>query len=244
MPERKTIPKSVRFDVFKRDNFTCQYCGRKSPDIVLHIDHINPVSKGGGNEVINLITSCVECNLGKSDKLISDKTSIEKQRAQLEELNRRREQLEMLLAWRDELSNFDEYVAGQVVERLNEFMDGASINELGRATIIGWLKKFDVIEILDAAEISRKNLSESNEAFFNAIPKICQSKRLPEVQQRIRYARGILRNRLSYINESMSLILMSKAVESGADIENIIDFAKEVKHWTEFRQEMESIING
>lgn len=56
----------TRFEVFKRDNFTCQYCGLTSPNVVLEIDHIVPVCEGGGDDVINLRTSCWECNRGKA----------------------------------------------------------------------------------------------------------------------------------------------------------------------------------
>ena len=43
MAKRKGISKKTRFDVFKRDSFTCQYCGKSAPDVVLQVDHINPV---------------------------------------------------------------------------------------------------------------------------------------------------------------------------------------------------------
>ena len=68
MAKRKNLSKSVRFEVFKRDSFTCQYCGKSAPDVVLEVDHIIPVSKGGDNDISNLITSCFECNRGKSNK--------------------------------------------------------------------------------------------------------------------------------------------------------------------------------
>jgi len=59
----------LRFEIFKRDNFTCQYCGRnvKEDKIKLHCDHIIPKNKGGKFKEDNLITSCQECNLGKKD---------------------------------------------------------------------------------------------------------------------------------------------------------------------------------
>jgi hypothetical protein len=57
----------TRFEVFKRDDFTCQYCGRKSPDVVLEVDHIVPVCEGGTDDPINLRTSCWDCNHGKAD---------------------------------------------------------------------------------------------------------------------------------------------------------------------------------
>ena len=57
----------LRFEVFKRDNFTCQYCGRNVKDdkIKLHCDHINPKHLGGDDNIENLTTSCEQCNLGK-----------------------------------------------------------------------------------------------------------------------------------------------------------------------------------
>lgn len=57
----------TRFEVFKRDEFTCQYCGRRSPDVVLEVDHIMPVAIGGTDDPMNLQTSCWDCNRGKSD---------------------------------------------------------------------------------------------------------------------------------------------------------------------------------
>lgn len=64
--KRKAISKKVRFEVFKRDSFTCQYCGAHPPQAVLHVDHIVPVAEGGGNEDTNLVTACDRCNLGKA----------------------------------------------------------------------------------------------------------------------------------------------------------------------------------
>lgn len=73
MTKRKPLSKRIRFEVFKRDSFTCQYCGAQPPGVVLECDHIKPVANGGGNSMENLITSCEECNRGKSDKLLGDR---------------------------------------------------------------------------------------------------------------------------------------------------------------------------
>lgn len=61
------ISQRIRFEVFKRDGFICQYCGKTPPNIILELDHINPVSKGGTDDINNLITSCFECNRGKNN---------------------------------------------------------------------------------------------------------------------------------------------------------------------------------
>lgn len=55
----------VRFETFKRDDFTCQYCGRRAPAVVLNLEHIEPVSLGGTADPWNFVTACEECNQGK-----------------------------------------------------------------------------------------------------------------------------------------------------------------------------------
>lgn len=71
MAKRKAISKSDRFEIFKRDGFKCQYCGAHPPESILHVDHITPIAKGGGNEADNLITACSICNAGKAARLLS-----------------------------------------------------------------------------------------------------------------------------------------------------------------------------
>jgi hypothetical protein len=62
---RKQVTPKLRYTVLERDNHTCQSCGAKAPNTPLHIDHIIPVSAGGGNELDNLQTLCLLCNIGK-----------------------------------------------------------------------------------------------------------------------------------------------------------------------------------
>jgi hypothetical protein len=69
---RKGIGPKLRRDVMQRDNYTCKECGASpaiSKGVFLEIDHIIPVSKGGGNEITNLQTLCDACNAGKGNQL-------------------------------------------------------------------------------------------------------------------------------------------------------------------------------
>jgi len=94
--KRKVLSKKTRFDVFKRDNFVCQYCGGKPPSVVLQVDHIKPVFAGGCNDIDNLITACFECNIGKgrhtlesTPETVAIKIEIAKEReCQLNELSK------------------------------------------------------------------------------------------------------------------------------------------------------------
>lgn len=63
-PRRKPVPKRVRFEVLRRDNYTCRYC--KSTDGPLTIDHVTPDVLGGTNDPSNLVTACKDCNAGKA----------------------------------------------------------------------------------------------------------------------------------------------------------------------------------
>lgn len=125
----------TRFEVFKRDEFTCQYCGRKSPEVVLEVDHIVPVAGGGSDDPINLRTSCWACNSGKSDKPLSQILTgedphdravalLERQR-QLEEYNRvveeEREEREteawhVVRFWKSEQGFTDEKELGEIAK--------------------------------------------------------------------------------------------------------------------------------
>ncbi|MDP9426204.1 MAG: HNH endonuclease [Actinomycetota bacterium] len=66
----RKVSNSLRFEVFQRDEHTCQYCGRRAPEVELEADHLIPVARGGTDAFDNLVTSCRECNSGKSAKLI------------------------------------------------------------------------------------------------------------------------------------------------------------------------------
>jgi 5-methylcytosine-specific restriction endonuclease McrA len=64
-----------RFVVLNRDKFRCIYCGKSSAtdeNIVMHIDHVHPVAKGGTDKLSNLVTSCSDCNLSKRDTILSN----------------------------------------------------------------------------------------------------------------------------------------------------------------------------
>lgn len=67
---KRSISWRLRFIVMRRDNFKCQICGSspsKNPEVVLHVDHVVPWSKGGETIIDNLQTLCSKCNIGKSD---------------------------------------------------------------------------------------------------------------------------------------------------------------------------------
>jgi hypothetical protein len=60
------ISKRLRYEILRRDNHACRYCGATSPDTNLTIDHVLPVTLGGTDDPSNLVAACTDCNAGKS----------------------------------------------------------------------------------------------------------------------------------------------------------------------------------
>lgn len=150
---RQAISKSVRFEVFKRDKFTCQYCGASAPEVLLEVDHIKPVSKGGTNDVMNLVTACRDCNRGKTNKVLDDDSSVKVQKQRLDDLQDRREQLKMMLEWREELMTQEETEI-DAIESVFYHGTGRSLNDLGRNNIRKHIKRFGFNSVYEAMQIA------------------------------------------------------------------------------------------
>ena len=63
-------PAFTRFNVFLRDNFSCQYCGNQYTANELTFDHIIPKCLNGKTKWSNVVSACTKCNLKKGRKLI------------------------------------------------------------------------------------------------------------------------------------------------------------------------------
>lgn len=180
MGKRKTITKSTRFEVFKRDSFTCQYCGQSAPNVLLEVDHIVPVASGGTNDVMNLVTSCRDCNRGKGARELSDDSVIKKQKKQLDVINEQREQAEMLAKWKSSLLDI---VDGQI-EAINDYVRHTTafeLSEQGKRNMRVLIRRFGFKEVYTAVEISfdkyYHDSQKSWEYAFNKIGGICYNRK-------------------------------------------------------------------
>lgn len=251
--KRTSIGKKTRFEVFKRDSFTCQYCGQKAPDVILEVDHISPVSRGGTGDILNLITACWDCNSGKGARELSDNTVIARQREQLEALNERRDQLEMMLKWREGLASIDEQALDALQAAVVAKIPGFSVNESGRKTLRDLMRRFGIEKVLAAVDISAErylvrgtdgNLNtETVQQFFTKIGGVAWLNSRPQQEQELRYVLGILRRRFSYMNERTAMQLLGQACDAGFSIESLKGIAKVHSYWSTWRDEMIALVN-
>lgn len=173
-PKRKAMSKRLRFEVFKRDAFTCQYCGAHPPNATLHVDHINPVSNGGGNDIDNLITSCDCCNFGKSDRLLSEiPKSIKDKSAELAE---REEQIAgynaILMSRMNRIENESWDIAAAIEGK--EFIESYSKQNL--QSIKRFLERLPFAEVLDAAISANSKFNQPGARQFKYFCGICWGK--------------------------------------------------------------------
>jgi len=176
MTKRKSISKKTRFNIFKRDEFTCQYCGSTPPSVVLEVDHIVPVAEGGGNEDDNLVTSCFACNRGKGAKPLSSvPESLSNKAKRVKEAEEQlAEYHEILQAKKDRIES-EAWDIAEVLQRGSK-EDGFRINYL--TSIKTFLKKLNYYEVEEAAEIvaSRSRTTIITHNHFTYFCGICWSK--------------------------------------------------------------------
>lgn len=171
---RKSLSKKLKFEVFKRDSFTCQYCGKSSPDAVLEIDHIKPLANGGSDELLNLVTACFDCNSGKGARELGDNSIIVKQQKQLEEMNERSEQLKMMLEWKEDLASLVEDQLN-AISNLFESYFGFHIDAQERMDIRRSIGRFGFNEVYTGMEISL-NQYRTPYSVINKLGGICYNR--------------------------------------------------------------------
>lgn len=251
--QRVAIPAKLRFEVFKRDKFTCQYCGEKAPEVILNCDHMEPVAKGGGNEVINLITSCKKCNGGKGATPLSDHAMLDKQHEMLAELEERRQQLDMMLRWRNELDDLNSDTVTTLAARISK--RGFEPNENGLRTIRRWLNRFTFDEILtaidwsfDAYLVYRNNTptKDSWEKAFVKVPDTITMEREAAERpylKRLLYIQGIIRNR-TRAKRYRCIEYLEHLVLCGADLDDMERRAKRMKAFDDFEGPYDHWLQG
>jgi hypothetical protein len=254
MAERKPVSKKLRFEVFKRDSFTCQYCGKSAPDVILHVDHINPVKRGGKNDILNLITSCVDCNLGKGARELSDNSVVTKQQQQLLELGEKNEQLRLMLKWREGMSSIQDAQVQAIVSAFESGLD-SSMNSAALLDVKKWLKKYSLEEMLDAVDTSKGQYLDADGDGFTVdsvnkaweyIPRICSCTRAqkdnPAIKD-INYIRAVVRNRCHTFIPYIFSDRIKSAMGLGIKVEELKEIAKACYSWSNWRNTMDDLID-
>ena len=174
MAKRKGLGKRRRFEIFERDGFSCRYCGKTPPGVILHVDHIIAVIEGGSNEPENLITSCSECNLGKGRKALTASAPLDYQ-GLADEAAERAAQIAAYGAYSKRLMDEQEELVN-VVGRAFFAPDGRNLTFAEgkwRNSVRYFLKKLSLDQVVDAAQIACGKIDGSSTERFRYFCGVC-----------------------------------------------------------------------
>jgi hypothetical protein len=255
--KRKVISKRIRFEVFKRDGFACQYCGKKAPDALLTIDHISPVSKNGAHDILNFVTACEDCNSGKGARELDDQSILAKQMAQLSVLGERREQLKLMVKWRDGLKQIEEDKLALAVQRIDALQPGWKTNQTGRARLSVLLNSVPFDLVCAAIDEGAKSIVLNADGFateqsiaglYERIARIAtvmlRDRKNPGMGA-LYYIRGIARKRWHGHRESYnwrSIALLKEARDAGVSVDALTQVALGISSFAQFESEIEDLI--
>jgi len=168
---RKPISKKLRFEVFKRDRFTCQYCGSHPPKVILEVDHIEPVALGGTNDDGNLITACFDCNRGKAARdLQVAPESLAERGARIAEVE------EQLAGYREIVRQAEARKEADAWEVIEALFGERKTTRDRFASVQSFLKKLDLFEVKEAAQIARAAKPYSEPTRFKYFCGVCWNK--------------------------------------------------------------------
>jgi len=249
---RKSLSKRIRFEVLKRDKFTCRYCGAKAPDVVLCVDHIRAVADGGTNDILNLVTACQDCNSGKSDRRLDDHSITGCRRAQAEAEQNRINQIKEMSVWVEDLAanrTIDSrtilkafILGGGNTSAAEDWFNGVYLNEEQmdiRSKFISQLNrvvgKFDLKLLLEIAfEIGQKNPTTIPHDFAQQLQKIARWKLNPppypkEIYGLRKWLEGRANNRGDWYSDTTHRKVLDNLYwlwDSGRSIEQITTIVK------------------
>lgn len=156
------LSKKLRFEVFKRDGFQCAYCGKTPPEVTLEVDHIEPKSKDGKDNIENLITACFDCNRGKRN-IPLDKIP-NKLNDNLEILKLKEEQLKEYRKFVLKIRNRVDKDIDLIEVEFQNYFPTRSFTEGFKPSIRQFLEILDLYTILDAVNSACLKINDPSRA--------------------------------------------------------------------------------
>lgn len=202
------VTKRVRFEVLRRDNHTCQYCGEKAPNVILHIDHVMPKVLGGDDTPGNLVTACRDCNAGKTS-IMPDSPLVQglSEKAAAYALGMQ----DKMTRFRQDLESLEDYVEEFDSIWNNWYSGGDPDNKLPKPadykmSLFGWLIK-----------------GVPTSAFELAIPVAMKKESLRGECGEFQYMAGIIQNMLNSREIDMTVTKETCAVYTEKEAQEIHD---------------------
>ena len=165
------VSKKDRFEVFKRDKFQCQYCGRCPPQVVLELEHINPKCKGGKDVIENYLTACFDCNRGKGKNLLT--TLPKSVEVNLNELKEKRLQLHEYNLFLQQEEQTENEAINYLTSIFEEHFKGYTFSDTFKTGLKRFTRRLPLNKVQEALELAINHFPQDRERCIRYFCGIC-----------------------------------------------------------------------
>lgn len=246
--------KRIKFEVFEKDSFKCQSCGRGAPIVTLQLTRIQETQHNDNwLDTAFLSTSCKDCEKKRSDS--TDK-STRNGFISIDELEERLQQLKMLINWRKGMLNIRKQQLAHLVNYWEHKIPSFVISNDQKKYILTYITKYSCEEIRSAMDMAADKFfvqstdgTISNSSILNAfgkVPEIClkkseiadihESDGLQNVHERIK------NNISGFFDSRRAMQWLNYARSWEVPIEELFQMASSIGSWTEFSLNIDKMV--
>lgn len=250
------VYKRIKFEVFEKDSFRCQYCNAVAPNVTLHLHRLQEVQKNENwLDPAFLTTSCEDCKDKINTKDSSKGNSNDY--LPLNELEERLEQLKMLIHWRKGMLKIKKRQLASLVDFWQELVPGIYLNDEHKRTLLLCMNKYSRDEIKETMQIAvqevivfhRDGSIDQNtlKIAFEKIPEICLRKtkiRKNREMEDLYHIHDILKQRLQGFFDSDRVIQWLHYARSWeVKLDELTNLAFKVTNWTQFSCNIDEMVH-
>jgi len=242
--------KRIKFEVFEKDSFRCQFCGSRAPNVTLKLLRIQETNdKDTWLNTAFLSTSCTNCENKKAGIINDGFISIE-------ELEERLQQLKMLINWRKGMFKIRKQQLENLITYWQNKIPGYEINSDQKKHLLSYMTKYSGDEIRNAMNVACDKFvnfnpdksydhSSVSDAFYK-VQEICLQKteiaNSNETEGLNQIHVHLKQNIDGFFDAQRAAQWLTYARSWEVSIEDLIRMAQSVATWTEFAVNIDEMV--
>jgi TolA-binding protein len=246
--------KRIKYEVFEKDAFKCQFCGTGAPNVTLQLVRIQDAQPDEEwLDTAFLSTSCKVCEKKKSG---TDEKSLNNPYMSIDELEERLQQLKMLINWRKGMLNIRKQQLNNLIIYWENKISGFETNNDQKKYLAAHISKYSGDEIRSAMDMAVDKFIKYDEdgkldqssilTAFSKIPEICQTKTeivtAHESDGLQRIHDQLSSNIAGFFDTRRTQQWLNYARSWEVQIDDLYKMASSVKSWTEFSVNIDKMV--
>ena len=247
--------KRIKFEVFEKDSYRCQYCGNVAPNITLKLHRIQEVQNNDNwLDPAYLSTSCVSCEDKRQGKSAGRNASAF---IMLDELEERLEQLKMLISWRKGMVKIRRSQLIGIIDFWQDLVPGIYLNDDQKRVLLSLMNKYSSDEIRSSMRaVAKEKLQrqtdetltkDAHDVAFEKIPETCirnsKAKKNHEIEE-LYQIHDVLKERLQgFFDSDRAIQWLNYARSWEVNTEELAHMALKVTNWTQFSCNIDEMVH-